>query len=143
MSSTSGASCSLRFSSSGGRCARAAAASGIRIIGDIAIFVSYDSADVWMHPDLFRLNADLDPEVVAGVPPDAFSETGQRWGNPMYRWDVLRQRDYDWWVQRVSWALRFCDIIRLDHFRGFLQSWEIPASRAHGGSRALGRRAER
>jgi len=104
------------------------AANGIRIIGDIAIFVSYDSADVWMHPDLFRLNAELDPEVVAGVPPDAFSETGQRWGNPMYRWDVLRQRDYDWWIQRVSWALRTCDILRLDHFRGFQQSWEIPAS---------------
>jgi 4-alpha-glucanotransferase len=104
------------------------AASGIRIIGDIAIFVSYDSADVWMHPDLFRLNAELDPEVVAGVPPDAFSETGQRWGNPMYRWDVLRQQGYDWWIQRVSWALGACDIVRLDHFRGFHQSWEIPAS---------------
>ena len=104
------------------------AASGIRIIGDIAIFVSYDSADVWMHPELFRLDADLNPEVVAGVPPDAFSETGQRWGNPMYRWDVLRDHDYDWWVRRVSWSLRFCDIIRLDHFRGFQQSWEIPAA---------------
>jgi 4-alpha-glucanotransferase len=104
------------------------AASGIRIIGDIAIFVSYDSADVWTHPHLYRLDADLNPEVVAGVPPDAFSETGQRWGNPMYRWDVLRERGYEWWVQRVGWALRFCDIIRLDHFRGFLQSWEIPAS---------------
>jgi 4-alpha-glucanotransferase len=104
------------------------AVSGIRIIGDIAIFVSYDSADVWMHPDIFRLNADLDPEVVAGVPPDAFSETGQRWGNPKYRWDVLRQRGYDWWVQRAGWALRSCDIIRLDHFRGFVQSWEIPAT---------------
>lgn len=78
------------------------AASGVRIIGDIAIFISYDSADVWTHPDLFRLQADLDPEVVAGVPPDAFSETGQRWGNPMYRWDVLRQRGYDWWVCSAS-----------------------------------------
>jgi 4-alpha-glucanotransferase len=103
-------------------------AAGIRIIGDIAIFVSYDSADVWMHPQLYRLDADLNPEVVAGVPPDAFSETGQRWGNPMYRWDLLREHGYDWWVRRVSWALRFCDIIRLDHFRGFLQSWEIPAA---------------
>ena len=67
------------------------------------------------------------PEVVSGVPPDAFSETGQYWGNPLYRWDVLRSRGYDWWIQRMSWALRLCDLIRLDHFRGFESYWEIPA----------------
>jgi 4-alpha-glucanotransferase len=102
---------------------------GIKIIGDVAIFVSYDSADVWTHPDIFRLDPNtLDPECVAGVPPDAFSETGQRWGNPLYRWAELKQRDYDWWVKRMSWALASCDIIRLDHFRGFQQFWEIPNS---------------
>ncbi len=101
---------------------------GIRIVGDIAIFVSYDSADVWTHPDVFQLDREGNPEVVAGVPPDAFSETGQRWGNPLYRWDALRDRGYDWWVQRVRWALMLCDYIRLDHFRGFLACWEIPAS---------------
>jgi 4-alpha-glucanotransferase len=100
---------------------------GIKIIGDNAIFLNYDSADVWMHPDLFQLNGELEPEVVSGVPPDAFSETGQRWGNPLYRWEVLRQRGYSWWVQRMRWALTLCDIIRLDHFRGFEQYWEIPA----------------
>jgi 4-alpha-glucanotransferase len=101
---------------------------GIRIVGDIAIFVSYDSADVWTHPDVFRLDREGNPEVVAGVPPDAFSVTGQRWGNPLYRWDALRDRGYDWWVQRVRWALMLCDYIRLDHFRGFQAYWEIPAS---------------
>ncbi len=100
----------------------------VRIIGDVAIFVSYDSADVWTHPDVFRLNQEREPQVVAGVPPDAFSETGQRWGNPLYDWDALRGRAYDWWVQRMRWALHTCDIIRLDHFRGFEQYWEIPAS---------------
>lgn len=102
---------------------------GIKIIGDVAIFVSYDSADVWTHPDTFRLDANtLEPEFVAGVPPDAFSVTGQRWGNPLYRWAELKQRGYDWWVRRMSWALASCDIIRLDHFRGFQQYWEIPNS---------------
>ncbi len=100
----------------------------IRIIGDVAIFVAYDSADVWSHPDIFRLNGNLRSEVVAGVPPDAFSATGQRWGNPLYNWDVLRQRGYDWWVQRMRWAVTMCDIVRLDHFRGFEAYWEIPAS---------------
>jgi len=104
------------------------AARSIRIIGDIAIFVSYDSADVWTNPHLFRLNRELEPEVVAGVPPDAFSETGQRWGNPLYDWSVSRERGYEWWVKRVRWALATCDIIRLDHFRAFEQYWEIPAS---------------
>jgi 4-alpha-glucanotransferase len=101
---------------------------GIRVIGDVAIFVSFDSADVWRHPELFHLNAGLAPEVVAGVPPDAFSATGQRWGNPLYRWDVLEHRGYDWWVQRMRRALAACDIVRLDHFRGFEAYWEIPAS---------------
>jgi 4-alpha-glucanotransferase len=99
----------------------------IKVVGDIAIFVNYDSADVWTRPELFRLNANLDPEVVSGVPPDFFSETGQRWGNPLYRWDVMKSRDYQWWTQRLRWATENCDYIRLDHFRGFDQFWEIPA----------------
>jgi 4-alpha-glucanotransferase len=99
----------------------------IRIVGDVAIFVNYDSADVWIHRDLFRLNENLDPDAVSGVPPDFFSRTGQRWGNPLYRWDVMKERDYAWWVQRLRWATQNCDYIRLDHFRGFQQFWEIPA----------------
>jgi len=101
---------------------------GVRIVGDIAIFVSYDSADVWTHPGLFQLDREREPEFVAGVPPDAFSSDGQRWGNPLYRWEALRDSGYDWWVRRVRWALAACDIIRLDHFRGFAQYWQIPAS---------------
>jgi 4-alpha-glucanotransferase len=99
----------------------------IRIVGDVAIFMNHDSADVWTHPELFRLNEDREPEVVAGVPPDFFSKTGQRWGNPLYRWDVMKQRGYQWWIQRLRWATENCDYIRLDHFRGFDQFWEIPA----------------
>ena len=99
----------------------------IQIIGDVAIFVSYDSADVWTNPEIFRLR-DLEPEVVAGVPPDAFSVTGQRWGNPLYNWERLRERGYDWWVHRMRWANTLCDILRIDHFRGFESYWEIPAN---------------
>lgn len=99
----------------------------IRMVGDIAIFVNFDSADVWTHPELFRLNGDLDPEVVAGVPPDFFSANGQRWGNPLYRWDVMRNQGYSWWIDRLRWATHNFDYIRLDHFRGFVQFWEIPA----------------
>src|SRR3989441_2783611 len=99
----------------------------IRVVGDIAIFVDYDSADVWAHTELYRLNENLDPEVVSGVPPDAFSATGQRWGNPLYNWDAMRARGYEWWIQRLRWATQTCDYIRLDHFRGFAQFWEIPA----------------
>ena len=99
----------------------------IRVVGDVAIFVNYDSADVWTHPELFRLDANLDPQVVSGVPPDFFSKTGQRWGNPLYRWDEMKQRGYEWWIQRLRWATKHCDYIRLDHFRGFDQFWEIPA----------------
>jgi 4-alpha-glucanotransferase len=101
---------------------------GIRIVGDVAIFVNYDSADVWRNPELFYLDGDLQPAVVAGVPPDAFSETGQRWGNPLYRWDALKASGYEWWVRRMSSALESCDIVRLDHFRGFESYWEIPAA---------------
>ncbi len=107
---------------------RYAAERRIKVVGDVAIFVSYDSADVWRHPDLFHLDEEFQPTVVAGVPPDAFSATGQRWGNPLYRWDVCKSRGYDWWVQRMSWAVTICDIVRLDHFRGFESYWEIPAA---------------
>ena len=100
---------------------------GVRVIGDVSIFVSYDSADVWTHPKMFRLKEDLSPEVVAGVPPDAFSETGQRWGNPLYDWPALRSDGYSWWIKRMRWAVDTCDIVRLDHFRGFEAYWEIPA----------------
>jgi 4-alpha-glucanotransferase len=99
----------------------------IRMVGDIAIFVNLDSADVWTHPELFRLTPDLQPEVVAGVPPDFFSKTGQLWGNPLYRWDVMKEKGYAWWIDRLRWATRNFDYIRLDHFRGFSQFWEIPA----------------
>ena len=100
----------------------------IRVAGDIAIFVNFDSADVWTHPELFRLNSELEPEVVAGVPPDFFSKDGQRWGHPLYRWDVMKERGYAWWIDRLRWATRLYDYIRLDHFRGFCQFWEIPAN---------------
>jgi 4-alpha-glucanotransferase len=100
----------------------------VKVVGDVAIFVDYDSGDVWAHRDLFRLGEeDLQPEVVSGVPPDYFSATGQRWGNPLYDWETLRTSGYHWWVQRLRWATQTCDFIRLDHFRGFAQFWEIPA----------------
>ncbi|HEX3436738.1 MAG TPA: 4-alpha-glucanotransferase [Pseudacidobacterium sp.] len=99
----------------------------VRLLGDIAIFVNYDSADVWTHPDIFELKEDLSPLRVAGVPPDYFSETGQRWGNPVYRWDVLEQRGFDWWVDRIRRSNALYDLIRLDHFRGFEAYWSIPA----------------
>lgn len=99
----------------------------IRFIGDVAIFVSFDSADVWTHPGLFELREDLSPIRVSGVPPDYFSQTGQRWGNPLYRWDVLRERGFDWWVDRIRRSHALYDIIRLDHFRGFEAYWAIPA----------------
>ena len=106
---------------------RAAAHHGIRVLGDIAIFVNMDSADVWVHPSLFELDEQLRPERVAGVPPDYFSATGQRWGNPLYRWDVLAMRGYDWWIDRIRRATELYDIVRLDHFRGFEAYWAIPA----------------
>jgi 4-alpha-glucanotransferase len=114
----------------------------IRVVGDIAIFVNFDSADVWTHPDLFRLNSELDPEVVAGVPPDFFSKDGQRWGNPLYRWDVMKEQGYAWWIDRMRWATHNFDYIRLDHFRGFRSSGRFP-ERTDRDSWPLGRRSER
>jgi len=105
----------------------AAARSEIRVLGDVAIFVNMDSADVWVHPDLFDLDEDLKPVRIAGVPPDYFSPTGQRWGNPLYRWDVLEERGFDWWIKRIRRAAQLYDIVRLDHFRGFEAYWSIPA----------------
>ncbi len=106
----------------------AAAARHVRIMGDVPIYVAGDSADVWSNRELFQLDPNGQPIVVAGVPPDYFSATGQRWGNPLYRWDVLRATRYRWWVSRIRASLRFADIVRLDHFRGFAAYWEIPAS---------------
>lgn len=97
----------------------------IRIVGDIPIFISHHSADVWSHPDLFKLDKNGKPTVIAGVPPDLFSKTGQRWGNPHYRWDILKETGYTWWIQRLQHLLEFVDYIRLDHFRGFESVWEI------------------
>lgn len=100
---------------------------GIRIMGDIPIYVAHDSAEVWAHPELFHLGDDGYPAVMAGVPPDYFSASGQLWGNPIYRWDVLRASNYRWWVERFRAALSMFDIVRLDHFRGFEAYWEAPA----------------
>lgn len=99
----------------------------VRILGDVAIFVNYDSADVWTHPEMFELDDDLKPTRVSGVPPDYFSITGQRWGNPLYKWGLMRERGFDWWVARIRRALTLYDSIRLDHFRGFEAFWSIPA----------------
>src|SRR5687767_537231 len=99
---------------------------GIQLIGDIPIFVAHDSADVWSHPKLFKLDELGRPVVVAGVPPDYFSRTGQLWGNPIYDWERMREDKFGWWVERVRAMLRFVDVIRIDHFRGFAAFWEIP-----------------
>ena len=99
----------------------------IKIIGDIPIFVAFDSADAWSHPELFYFDKDLKPTVVAGVPPDYFSTTGQLWGNPLYRWEIHKQSGFEWWLKRIKATLKLYDIVRLDHFRGFANYWEIPA----------------
>jgi 4-alpha-glucanotransferase len=105
----------------------AAAAHGIRVLGDVAIFVNMDSADVWVHPEIFELDEELKPIRIAGVPPDYFSPTGQRWGNPLYKWDVLEESGFGWWIDRIRRACALYDIVRLDHFRGFEAFWAIPA----------------
>jgi len=103
-------------------------ARGIAIVGDAPIFVAHHSADVWLNTDLFLLDPLGEPTVVAGVPPDYFSMTGQRWGNPLYRWDVMAEQGFAWWKDRLSHLLELVDVIRLDHFRGFESYWEIPAT---------------
>lgn len=100
---------------------------GIRILGDLPIYVSYDSADVWAHPDIFKLDGKKYPVAVSGVPPDYFSATGQLWNNPVYQWEALTTRRYDWWIQRLTRTFAIYDITRIDHFRGLVQYWEIPA----------------
>jgi 4-alpha-glucanotransferase len=100
---------------------------GIQIVGDIPIFVAHDSADVWANREYFYLDEKGYPTVIAGVPPDYFSETGQRWGNPLYKWDKLKADNYRWWVDRVRASLALVDLVRIDHFRGFEDYWEIPA----------------
>jgi 4-alpha-glucanotransferase len=100
---------------------------GVSIIGDLPIFVAHDSSDVWSNRELFKLDDEGQPTVVAGVPPDYFSETGQLWGNPLYDWERLRATEFKWWIDRVRWSLELFDMVRIDHFRGFVACWEIPA----------------
>ena len=100
--------------------------SNVRIIGDVPIYVPYDSADVWSSPEYFQLNAELKPISVAGCPPDAFSEDGQLWGNPLYRWDVLEKDGFTWWLRRLAAAGELYDIVRMDHFRGLEAYWSVP-----------------
>ncbi len=101
---------------------------GIQIVGDVPIFCAHDSADVWAHPELYTLDEHGHPSLISGVPPDYFSETGQRWGNPLYRWEEMAERGYAWWSARMKAVLSTVDIVRIDHFRGFVAYWEIPAS---------------
>ncbi|MEZ4386813.1 MAG: 4-alpha-glucanotransferase [Candidatus Krumholzibacteriia bacterium] len=109
---------------------------GVRLLGDLPIFVAHDSADVWARPDLFLLEADGRPTAVAGVPPDYFSSTGQLWGNPLYDWLAMAREDYAWWIRRVRACLRQTDLVRIDHFRGFEAFWSVPA----GAENAIGGR---
>lgn len=99
---------------------------GVRIIGDIPIYVAYDSADVWAHPELFQFDENCMPTAVAGCPPDGFAADGQLWGNPLYRWDYHRQTGYSWWMQRLSYCYKLYDVVRIDHFRGFDEYFSIP-----------------
>lgn len=100
---------------------------GIRVFGDMPIYVVYDSVDVWTHPDIFNLDENKKPGTVSGVPPDYFSQTGQLWGNPVYKWEVLKERRYEWWINRMEHNLKLFDLIRVDHFRGLVAYWEVPA----------------
>jgi 4-alpha-glucanotransferase len=107
----------------------------VKIIGDLPIFVAYDSVDVWTHREYFKLDGTGKPTAVAGVPPDYFSETGQLWGNPLYDWELMRADNFLWWIDRIRWSLSLFDLVRVDHFRGFAACWEIPtgATTAAGG----------
>lgn len=99
---------------------------GVEIIGDIPIYVAFDSADTWANPQLFQLDEKNSPVAVAGCPPDAFSATGQLWGNPLYRWDYHRNQGYDWWIKRIEYCFKLYDVVRIDHFRGFDEYYSIP-----------------
>lgn len=99
----------------------------IRIIGDVPMYVNYDSSDVWTNPEIFSLNENKMPAFIAGVPPDYFSSTGQLWGHPVYNWDVLKKNSYSWWIKRIEHNINLYSIFRLDHFRGFAGYWEVPA----------------
>src|SRR5882757_2742885 len=100
----------------------------IKFVGDVPIYVSHNSADVWCNPHLFKLNDDGSSAAVAGTPPDAFTQTGQLWGNPVYNWEKVQETDFAWWVERVRFTLKIVDITRIDHFRGFVGYWEVPAT---------------
>jgi len=100
---------------------------GVKLFGDIAFYVAYDSVAVWAHPEIFSLDAQGAMTGIAGVPPDYFSEDGQLWGMPTFKWDVLRERDYDWWIDRLKRNLTLFDIVRIDHFRAFAEYWQVPA----------------
>ena len=107
---------------------------GVKIIGDIPIYVAMDSADTWAHPELFQLDEENVPTAVAGCPPDGFSATGQLWGNPLYRWDYHRETGYAWWISRLHYVFQMYDVVRIDHFRGFDEYFSIP----HGAENAIG-----
>ena len=107
---------------------RYAAKNGVGIIGDVPLYVAHDSADVWASPRNFKLNEDGTPRVVAGVPPDYFSKTGQRWGNPIYEWEKMRDEGFGWWIMRLHFNLRLFDAVRIDHFIGFTRAWEVPGT---------------
>ena len=111
-------------------------ARNIKVVGDVPIFIALDSCDVWCAPEQFKLNADGSPKSVAGVPPDYFSATGQLWGNPIYNWENMLRDGFAWWINRVRFGLKMFDIVRVDHFRGFAASWEVP-----GGDRTAERGA--
>src|SRR4051794_32868092 len=111
-------------------------ARGVSLIGDIPIFIAHDSADVWTNPQQFKLDETGKPLVVAGVPPDYFSKTGQLWGNPIYHWEQMKRDGFAWWIKRVESTLKVVDVLRTDHFRGFVACWKIPAAdlTAEGGT---------
>lgn len=108
---------------------------GVKIVGDIPIYVAFDSADTWAHPELFQLDESGMPTAVAGCPPDAFSSTGQLWGNPLYNWEYHQKTNYAWWMQRIGYCYELYDVVRIDHFRGFDEYWSVPygAETAAGG----------
>lgn len=116
------------FFSQWGELKKYAAKKGIKLIGDLPLYISYDSSDAWVYSQLFTLDERGNPLKVGGVPPDYFSSTGQNWGNPLYKWEEMAQDDYLWWRQRITVLLELVDVIRIDHFRGFEAYWEIPAT---------------